>query len=224
MDTNMCVVLSGLQKTLLPHLSRVVIDFVERSATAIRMRARSRVRRGRCPHCGTTSGRVHGRYLRRLADAAWGGSTVVIELVVRRFKCVANACPAVTFAEQVEDLTRPDRLPPEQTNNLHDIQAACPHLTATAEHVRAFAKMLTNLTGHQHLPEWINNIRTDDLPHLQQFADGLRHDYDAVLVGLSSPWSSGQVEGQNTRAKLVKRIGYGRANFDLLRKRILLPS
>nr|WP_104113995.1 transposase [Micromonospora chalcea] len=68
------------------------------------------------------------------------------------------------------------------------------------------------------------SVRADDLPHLRQFADGLRTDYDAVLAGLSTPWRSGQVEGQNTRAKLAKRLGCGRANFDLLRKRILLQA
>jgi hypothetical protein len=32
---------------------------------------------------------------------------VVIDLLVRRFKCVSQACPAVTFAEQVPGLTHP---------------------------------------------------------------------------------------------------------------------
>ncbi|MFI7232879.1 transposase [Nonomuraea angiospora] len=41
---------------------------------------------------------------------------------------------------------------------------------------------------------------------------------------MSVPWNSGQAEGQNTRVKLVKRQGYGRANFDPLRKRILLRT
>ncbi|MFV2022846.1 transposase [Micromonospora sp. LOL_023] len=121
-------------------------------------------------------------------------------------------------------LTHPDRLPPEQERNLHDVQTACPHLAAIGAHVLAFAKMLANLTGREDLDAWINDARADDLPHLRQFADGLRTDYDAVLAGLSTTWSSGQVEGQNTRAKLVKRLGYGRANFDLLRKRILLQA
>ncbi len=89
--------------------------------------------------------------------------------------------------------------------------------------MRGFAAMLTNLTGVD-LPAWIAQVRQDDLPHLRQFAQGLTTDLDAVTAGLSTPWSSGQVEGQNTRAKLVKRLGYGRANFDLLRKRILLQA
>lgn len=83
--------------------------------------------------------------------------------------------------------------------------------------------MLTNLTG-ENLPAWITQVRQDDLPHLRQFAEGLTTDLAAVTAGLSMSWSSGQVEGQNTRAKLVKRLGYGRANFDLLRKRILLQT
>ncbi|MDY7091171.1 MAG: ISL3 family transposase [Actinomycetota bacterium] len=121
-------------------------------------------------------------------------------------------------------LTHPDRLGPEHARTLADVQAACPHLTAAAQHVRSFATMLTNLTGQDLLPAWIERVRQDDLPHLRQFAEGLTTDLDAVTAGLSLSWSSGQVEGQNTRAKLVKRLGYGRANFDLLRKRILLHA
>jgi len=35
------------------------------------------------------------------------------------------------------------------------------------------------------------------------------------------PWSTGQVEGQITRLKLLKRQMYGRAHIDLLRLRVL---
>ena len=41
----------------------------------------------------------------------------------------------------------------------------------------------------------------------------------ARAVGPLELWAG---EGQNTRVKRIKRDGYGRANFDLLRKRILL--
>jgi transposase len=50
---------------------------------------------------------VHGRYRRRLVDAAIAGASVVISLVVRRFRCEQDACAAVTFAEQVAGLTSP---------------------------------------------------------------------------------------------------------------------
>ncbi|MCX5394924.1 ISL3 family transposase [Streptomyces sp. NBC_00094] len=61
----------------------------------------------RCPACMMPSWRVHGRYLRRLADAPVGGAPVAIELTVRRFKCLTARCSAVTSAEQIPGLTRP---------------------------------------------------------------------------------------------------------------------
>jgi transposase len=59
------------------------------------------------------------------------------------------------------------------------------------------------------------------VPELQSFAAGLRRDKAAVMAALSLPYSNGQVEGQVNRIKLIKRTMYGRANFDLLRQRVL---
>ncbi|WP_329142687.1 ISL3 family transposase [Streptomyces sp. NBC_01456] len=93
---------------LFPHLAGVVVELVERAvAGVVTMHARARSVGANCPHCGSASGRVHGRYMRRLADAAVGGAGVVIELLVRRFKCSNPACPAATFAEQIAGLTSP---------------------------------------------------------------------------------------------------------------------
>lgn len=55
-------------------------------------------------------------------------------------------------------------------------------------------------------------------------AVNLRRDLAAVEATLTHEWSSGQVEGQVTKIKLVQRQMYGRANLDLLRKRVLLAS
>ncbi|MGW0633608.1 ISL3 family transposase [Streptomyces sp. NPDC002758] len=71
------------------------------------MHARARAAVAPCPHCGSESERVHGRYIRRLSDAAVSGARVVIELLVRRFRCLNDRCAAVTFAEQVAGLTSP---------------------------------------------------------------------------------------------------------------------
>jgi len=65
-------------------------------------------------------------------------------------------------------------------------------------------------------------VEADNLPHLQRFVTGLRRDHSAVLNGLTLTYSSGAVEGNVTRIKMIKRQMYGRATFDLLRKRILL--
>jgi transposase len=58
----------------------------------------------------------------------------------------------------------------------------------------------------------------------QNFATGLERDKAAVVAGLSESWSNGQVEGQVNRLKLKKREMYGRANFDLLRQRVLAAA
>ncbi|MET9378847.1 ISL3 family transposase [Streptomyces sp. NPDC002992] len=119
--------------------------------------------------------------------------------------------------------TRPEHLRPEESVGLKEVRAACPELDATVEHVRAFGSLLHEHRG-EDLHNWIERVGRDDLPALRQFADGLRRDRGAVVAGLSSTWSSGQVEGQVTRVKLLKRAGYGRANLDLLRTRILLRT
>ena len=46
----------------------------------------------------------------------------------------------------------------------------------------------------------------------------------SVEAALTLPWSTGPVEGRITQLKLIKRQMYGRANFDLLRCRILLAA
>lgn len=56
---------------------------------------------------------------------------------------------------------------------------------------------------------------------MESFARTLSWDYDAVAAALKYEWSQGQVEGQINRLKLIKKQMYGRANFDLLRQRVL---
>jgi transposase len=67
-------------------------------------------------------------------------------------------------------------------------------------------------------------VDASDLPDLHSFTTGIKRDYDAVLAGLTLPHSSGAVEGNVNRIKMIKRQMYGRANFDLLRKRVLLAT
>jgi transposase len=73
------------------------------------------------------------------------------------------------------------------------------------------------------LADWIARAATSCIAELGSFANGLQRDLAAVTAGLSLPWSNGQVEGQINRLKLIKRTMYGRASFDLLRKRVLTP-
>jgi transposase len=56
---------------------------------------------------------------------------------------------------------------------------------------------------------------------MASFAKGIRQDLAAVEGAIKTQWSNGQVEGQVNRLKTIKRAMYGRANFDLLREKVL---
>jgi transposase len=196
------------------------------------------------------SWRVHGRYTRRLRDAPVGLRPVVIEFVVRRFKCSNSHCSAVTFAEQVEGLAQPHarytlllrRMPSSIAMVLagrpgarlavllgmpvaKDVLVGLFHavrilLDLTVRHVRDFAAMLRDQNA-EALPAWMDRVKADDLSALHSLVNGFHRDLDAVTAAFATPWNSGQVEGHVTRAKLLKRMGFGRAHLPLLRKHIL---
>ncbi|MFE9024022.1 hypothetical protein ACFYNL_36450 [Streptomyces sp. NPDC007808] len=60
---------------------------------------------------------------------------------------------------------------------------------------------------------------TPAVPRPESTRDG-----DAVIACLTLPWNSGVVEGHVNRIKMLKRQKFGRAGFQLLRKRVLRTS
>jgi transposase len=71
------------------------------------------------------------------------------------------------------------------------------------------------------LEAWMAAAIASGIAELARFARGLQDDVPAVTAGLTFEWSNGVTEGQIHRLKLVKRQGYGRAGFALLRQRVL---
>ncbi|MPY85962.1 MAG: hypothetical protein GEV00_22495 [Actinophytocola sp.] len=115
----------------------------------------------------------------------------------------------------------PNNLSPEDEQRLQKVLDRCPELAAARRHVGAFAHMIRDLRGDL-LPEWIDRVHADNLPALHSFITGLHHDLDAVTAGLTLEPSNGRTEGTVNRIKAIKRGMFGRANLDLLKKRILL--
>ena len=75
------------------------------------------------------------------------------------------------------------------------------------------------------LEEWLQQAEAEGMPNeLRRFAFVLRQDQAAVEAAMKEKWSNGPVEGAVNRLKTIKRQMYGRANFDLLRKRVLLAA
>ena len=71
------------------------------------------------------------------------------------------------------------------------------------------------------LDSWLTQAEHSSLPEFKKMAKGIRQDYAAVKAAFSSRWSNRQVEAQVNCLKLQKRLMFGRANFDLLRQRVL---
>ena len=73
----------------------------------------------------------------------------------------------------------------------------------------------------KRLDSWLARAHKSASVELRGFATGIKRDDAAVKAALSLAWSQGQVEGQITRLKFLKRQMYGRARFELLRSRVL---
>jgi transposase len=85
---------------------------------------------------------------------------------------------------------------------------------------QSFGQILRNRERHR-LQEWIKQVETSSFRYVKRFTAGLQRDKEEVLAALTCIYSNGQVEGFVNQLKLIKRIGYGRACFPLLRQRVL---
>jgi transposase len=83
--------------------------------------------------------------------------------------------------------------------------------------------MVRERTG-ERLEEWLKKVDASHLQAFQTFVTGVQKDKEAALAGLTLPWSNGPLEGNINRLKLSKRSMYGRAEFDLLKLRVLYQS
>ncbi|MFI5987824.1 ISL3 family transposase [Streptomyces sp. NPDC051555] len=183
----------------------------------------------------------HKPYLaRRWAEGCDNAQTLLAELTdrgylggrrsVRRFlnslarhngpRAVPPPPPAV--ADVVRWIIgRPENQSDQSRQDLKDVAGRCPEIAEACRLARGFATILRRRDGHL-LADWLGQADESQVKEIRTFANGLRKDLSAVTAGLTLPLSSGAVEGNVTRIKLLKRQHYGRAGFDLLRRRILL--
>ncbi len=102
-------------------------------------------------------------------------------------------------------------------------QTLC-QLSPTLEQAYQLGQRFGQMVREQRVEElerWMSDALHSGIPQFKRFVETLKLDHAAVRAALTLPWSNGQVEGQIHRLKLIKREMYGRANFDLLRKRVL---
>ncbi len=117
-----------------------------------------------------------------------------------------------------------DKLDAQESVSLTRLAEVVPDLARAGELAAGFAGPIKNKAGEDRAAQfkaWLARARGTEL---NAFVRGIDRDYDAVLAALVEPWSTGPVEGQINRLKLLKRSMYGRASHDLLRQRVLAAA
>lgn len=90
--------------------------------------------------------------------------------------------------------------------------------------VMYFREMIRNRRGN--IEKWTQLVRSSEyeLTGLKTLAKGISQDLKAVKNAIKWSWSNGPVEGHVNRIKTIKRQMYGRAGFELLRKKVILSG
>lgn len=118
-------------------------------------------------------------------------------------------------------LVRPsNELTSEEQDLLTQLKSHCLAANLAHELVQAFSTIVRERNAGA-LKDWLQAAKTSGLLEYRTLAVGLERDWEAVRAALSFPWSNGPTEGHVHRLKLIKRQMYGRAKFDLLRRRVL---
>lgn len=107
-----------------------------------------------------------------------------------------------------------------QTKYLTQLCEADQEIQEANELIQEFTIMLRERKG-EHFDAWLEKVEQQGISELRGFAQSLKKDDEAVKAGLTLVWSQGPVEGHVHRLKLIKRQAYGRASFQILRKRVL---
>jgi transposase len=168
-----------------------------------------------------------------------GQSTLVCDYV-RRMRAAQQRLspgyasqPATTIVEATTPLTpreatwlvirREETLDAQEKRQLTALQSQEGEVAEAIRLSQDFAALVRQRQPAQ-LDSWLEHAARSTVQAFVRLATSLRDDYAAVKAGVSLPWSTGPVEGQINRLKMLKRQMFGRANIDLLRLRVLYPT
>jgi transposase len=123
-------------------------------------------------------------------------------------------------------LVRPERRTAAETRVLRQVVALGPEIGTLVRLLEQFARLIRREGADpvDELASWKQAALATGWEELATFVARLEQDQAAVEAALRLPYSQGQTEGQINRLKMLKRAMFGRANFDLLRKRFLAAT
>jgi predicted transcriptional regulator len=86
--------------------------------------------------------------------------------------------------------------------------------------VSSFKEILFSKKAEQ-LDKWLESAMALGMEEITSFANGTVRDIDAVKNAIMYRYNNGLAEGSVNKLKVIKRIMYGRNNFNLLRNKLL---
>jgi len=134
---------------------------------------------------------------------------------------IETLIPTPSPRKTVWMLLKPEELDEKERKMIDHLCHLSPEVKAAQELASSFIAMIRERRA-ERFDGWIGQVVESHIPELKSFADSLKQDQAAVVAALTHEWSQGQVEGQINRLKMIKRQMFGRANLDLLRKRVVL--
>jgi transposase len=120
-------------------------------------------------------------------------------------------------------LRRPEQQGAAEQQRIAELRSLHPVLDEAVQLTQEFAGLVRDRQAEQ-LDAWLERASASTAAGFRSFAASLRRDEAAVRAGMSLPWSTGPVEGEINRLKLIKRTMFGRAKLDLLRQRVLYAA
>jgi transposase len=162
------------------------------------------------------------RLYQELVQRGYQGSASMVRKVLQPWRTRQEASPIGLKASQLSRLILQPAggLTDTEQEALARVLQANP-LLAHGYNLKTRFQTLMAQRDQAAFDQWLQEAETSEIPSFHIVARSFRQDYAAIIAALTTPWSTGQCEGQICRVKLLKRVGYGRAKLDLLRQRIL---
>jgi transposase len=147
------------------------------------------------------------RYARRLraqlAELTPEGQRARLLEAKTTFKAPSSRRAAWWLVERTEDLDEPPA----------SVRRAVVPLVSGSQKVQEMAQEFRRHVARRRsadsLDAWLDASEQSAVIELEGFARTLRKDYEAVAAALKYEWSNGQVEGQISRLKFIRRQMYG---------------
>jgi transposase len=114
----------------------------------------------------------------------------------------------------------PSGLEEDEQQLLTQVQAVCAPAATAYPLLQSICRIIKEQIPDD-LDGWLQAAADCGVPAVITFAAGLQRERTELLAALRLPWSTGPVEGQITRLKLIKRQAYGRAGLEQLKRRVL---